>query len=764
MSSSITIKTQYGGDIRRFNVDPTANGGSLFATIQSSISSLYRLAARSFTINYIDEEGDACVCSGDEETREALRFAGDHGRVLKLNVVVNDTNASGAATPAVPVVEPATPKAAAPIPSPVSPVSPVSSVSSSLETKKPVIIRPHVSFVGDVTIEDGSIQVGGTTIIKTWTIKNTNGNGRWPMTVAIVSVAADGRVSPVSDAIAHITAGTTDSGNVSVPINVPTTAGRHKFEYHIVTADGERVDGDYQLWADFIVRAPMSASFVSDVTIEDGSEIAGNSTVKKVWRIKNDGTMTWPAGSLLVHNDGTVIPSPLFPIEGKGIAVPCVLPGETVDISMHVLIPSASGRHHGEFHLYGPNGEKFANDYALWTQVRVPVPVLSHHDIISLLPKWMQDASIRTAIDKLRIGHGTANASTSTSSSDVVHTGITCDGCGQFPLVGVRMKCASCADYDLCASCETKSLANGGINGHNGEHCFIKIKVPVTPRGHGHGRRLESKATSSVNWRVAPGATSEPVPASPAASSPGVPSSIAITLGKVVPRAVKKTVPRAQFKADITLPDGAQVICGSIVVKRWSITNIGEDVWPIGTQLMFVGGALQPASPTSSEPLSLSTVPLAVPNATVDVWARVQIPNVAGRHTGYFRLATNDGKRFGHRLWLDIVAVNDTTKQLVGTTPTPVVVSSNKLEVKVNPVPVAVAVMPTPSAPTMVVAATPSVAAVAAAVPAKVNKYVTELAQLKELGYRDEDMLIELLAAAGGRVSQVVDWLVTPVV
>jgi len=33
------------------------------------------------------------------------------------------------------------------------------------------------------------------------------------------------------------------------------------------------------------------------------------------------------------------------------------------------------------------------------------------------------------------------------------HWGVTCDGCGAFPIQGPRFKCQSCADYDLCERC-----------------------------------------------------------------------------------------------------------------------------------------------------------------------------------------------------------------------------------------------------------------------------------------------------------------------
>jgi len=55
--------------------------------------------------------------------------------------------------------------------------------------------------------------------------------------------------------------------------------------------------------------------------------------------------------------------------------------------------------------------------------------------------------------------------------SPVIHQGITCDGCSK-SLVGIRYKCTSCFDFDLCENCESKSE-------HDPEHLFLKIKNPL---------------------------------------------------------------------------------------------------------------------------------------------------------------------------------------------------------------------------------------------------------------------------------------------
>ncbi|KAF2025615.1 hypothetical protein EK21DRAFT_103811 [Setomelanomma holmii] len=54
----------------------------------------------------------------------------------------------------------------------------------------------------------------------------------------------------------------------------------------------------------------------------------------------------------------------------------------------------------------------------------------------------------------------------------VVHRGITCNGCDEKPIRGIRWHCANCADYDLCSNCEA-------TNGHIKTHIFYKIRVPA---------------------------------------------------------------------------------------------------------------------------------------------------------------------------------------------------------------------------------------------------------------------------------------------
>ena len=58
-------------------------------------------------------------------------------------------------------------------------------------------------------------------------------------------------------------------------------------------------------------------------------------------------------------------------------------------------------------------------------------------------------------------------------AAKVTHPGITCDGCGEFPIQNIRYKCTSCADFDLCDKCEDRSVAR---EHERLGHVFAKIR------------------------------------------------------------------------------------------------------------------------------------------------------------------------------------------------------------------------------------------------------------------------------------------------
>src|SRR5690349_11875254 len=95
-----------------------------------------------------------------------------------------------------------------------------------------------------------------------------------------------------------------------------------------------------------------AAKFVSDVTIPDGTKLAGGESFTKTWRFTNIGTCVWDSSYTLVFDVGDQIGGPAsLPLPEK------VAPGQQVDISVTLQAPSLPGNYRGYWRLRNPSGE-----------------------------------------------------------------------------------------------------------------------------------------------------------------------------------------------------------------------------------------------------------------------------------------------------------------------------------------------------------------------------------------------------------------------
>ncbi|ERS96856.1 hypothetical protein HMPREF1624_07065 [Sporothrix schenckii ATCC 58251] len=93
--------------------------------------------------------------------------------------------------------------------------------------------------------------------------------------------------------------------------------------------------------------------------------------------------------------------------------------------------------------------------------------------------RWLDDIGPPNSVQ--RAGHNIVNllfrvSEDNARRSSYVHRGCACNACGIVPIRGIRYRCANCADFDLCETCESQGL-------HIKTHIFYKVKVPAPPFG-----------------------------------------------------------------------------------------------------------------------------------------------------------------------------------------------------------------------------------------------------------------------------------------
>jgi hypothetical protein len=96
------------------------------------------------------------------------------------------------------------------------------------------------------------------------------------------------------------------------------------------------------------------ALFITDVTVSDGTNFNADDTFTKTWRVKNTGTCSWSSSYTLAFASGNSMNGP------SSVALAGIVnPGDTVDISVNLKAPSASGDYTGYWKLRNATGFAF---------------------------------------------------------------------------------------------------------------------------------------------------------------------------------------------------------------------------------------------------------------------------------------------------------------------------------------------------------------------------------------------------------------------
>lgn len=112
-----------------------------------------------------------------------------------------------------------------------------------------------------------------------------------------------------------------------------------------------------------------SMRFVADISIPDDTAVPAGAGFIKTWRIQNNGTCAWPAGTSWVFASGQQMGGP------DTVSVSATNPGETADVSVHLVAPTTPGRYTGYWTLRLPTGGTVDQRY--FVRIVVPTPTLT---------------------------------------------------------------------------------------------------------------------------------------------------------------------------------------------------------------------------------------------------------------------------------------------------------------------------------------------------------------------------------------------------
>lgn len=96
------------------------------------------------------------------------------------------------------------------------------------------------------------------------------------------------------------------------------------------------------------------ASYVDDVTVDDGTSFIAGTAFTKTWRVKNTGSCEWTKDFTIYFHSGNSMGA------AASIAFPAAVnPGGTVDLSVAMVAPSSTGDFTGNWMLKTANGTIF---------------------------------------------------------------------------------------------------------------------------------------------------------------------------------------------------------------------------------------------------------------------------------------------------------------------------------------------------------------------------------------------------------------------
>ncbi len=242
----------------------------------------------------------------------------------------------------------------------------------------PLINDPNCSyfaaFVRDVTINDGQIINPGESFTKIWEVQN-NGTCNWTPNYTLQFL--DGAVLGWNNNFAFDLVQGGDTTEIALDLVAPQESGIYQGRWQLVTDQGIPF-GDILYAVIFVPQEPVvytptppstvivpptstlvpkectdELTFITDVSIPDGTAVNPGDSFNKIWEVQNSGTCTWDSSYTIQFSDGTN-----FGWEGT-LPVDTVAPGENFQISVDLVASQETGIYEGRWTLVNDQGQPF---------------------------------------------------------------------------------------------------------------------------------------------------------------------------------------------------------------------------------------------------------------------------------------------------------------------------------------------------------------------------------------------------------------------
>ena len=121
------------------------------------------------------------------------------------------------------------------------------------------------------------------------------------------------------------------------------------------------------------------ATFISDISIPDGTTFTGGTPFTKTWRLRNDGTCTWTTSYALVFVSGDAMSA--VPVNYLSASV---AQGQYVNLSVGMTAPNTTGHYRGYWKLRNASGVQFgigpSGTTAFWVDINVSSAYTTAYD------------------------------------------------------------------------------------------------------------------------------------------------------------------------------------------------------------------------------------------------------------------------------------------------------------------------------------------------------------------------------------------------